>query len=628
MAERGLEPEVIKILEHINAGENFLLSGGAGSGKTYSLVHVIKETINQNPTAQIVCMTYTNAAVKEIEERVNHKNLRVSTIHDFLWDTLKSFQKELKSSLLALINDKEGKIKKPNGDSDEDYVNEFQEGISYKEHLRIDKGEISHDEVIVLANYMYKQYKVLCDILKDKYKFIFIDEYQDTNPLVVQIFLEHIQQSKRKCVVGFFGDSMQAIYDDGIGDLNEYIKAGIIRQICKVQNRRNPMKVINLANIIRTDGLIQEPSKDINAPNMNGGKVKQGNIKFLYSSSTDLVKIKESEHFSDWDFEDAKLTKELNLTHNLIAPKAGFSELMSIYDKDPIINLKNEIVTNIKKSDTEIGEDKTFSQVIEMIPIPKKKRPLKIDLITENPYYKSLYESLKDKPFSQVRKIYLNKDSLIDDKKDDISDENKKGSKRDNLIKHLFKIQNLIHLYDENQISEFMKKTDYKVNSIAKKREIKAIIDDLKGMLECTIEEVINYADEKGICKKDDKFKTFVEKNEYLFNRVKQVKFREFRNLYYYLEGYTPFSTQHKIKGSEYDNVLVILDNGSWSNYNFARLFEGGQGSESVLLRTEKIFYVCCTRAKENLTVFYHNPSPQIIQKAEEWFGIDNVHEC
>jgi DNA helicase-2/ATP-dependent DNA helicase PcrA len=48
-------------------------------------------------------------------------------------------------------------------------------------------------------------------------------------------------------------------------------------------------------------------------------------------------------------------------------------------------------------------------------------------------------------------------------------------------------------------------------------------------------------------------------------------------------------------------------------------------GTQSVLERTQKIFYVCCTRAKENLAVFYHNPSAQVIMKAKEWFGEENV---
>ena len=110
MAEAGSGIEQVKdefqqIMEHIANGDNFLLSGGAGSGKTYSLVQVIKQVIEDNPTSKIACMTYTNAAVKEIEERVNHKNLNVSTIHDFLWDNIKHFQKELKIAIITLSND-------------------------------------------------------------------------------------------------------------------------------------------------------------------------------------------------------------------------------------------------------------------------------------------------------------------------------------------------------------------------------------------------------------------------------------------------------------------------------------------------------------------------------------------
>ncbi|SFC75744.1 UvrD-helicase domain-containing protein [Clostridium uliginosum] len=638
MAETRLESEVEKVFEHIKNGDNFLLSGGAGSGKTYSLVQVIKEAITQNPMAKIACMTYTNAAVKEIEERVNHKNLRVSTIHDFLWDNIKQFQKELKKSLLILINDKEYKIKNPNEESGEEYINKFEYGISYKEHLNINRGEISHDEVLILANYMYKKYKVLCDILKDKYKFIFIDEYQDTSPFVVQIFLEHIQQSMRKCIVGFFGDTMQSIYEDGIGDLNDYVRLRVVQEVQKKQNRRNPQLVIELANNVRVDGLLQVPSKDNNAPNMNNGLVKQGNIKFLYSSNNDLDKLKKTKYFRGWKFDNPKQTKELNLTHNLIAPKVGFSELMNIYDKDPIIQLKNEILKKIKKEKIVIDENATFSQVVSLVPAKNRQGKLKIDLIVEDLDNKQLYEQLKDIPFSKVRKIYLDKDSLIDDKKDDKGAENKNGSKRDDLIKHLFKIQLLVKLYEDKAYSEFIRKTEFKIDSITKKKEIKAIIQEINSMSDCTIEEVIKFADKKGICKKDDKFNKFIEKNEYIYNRVKRVKFKEFQKLYYYLEGYTPFSTQHKIKGAEFDNVLVILDGGGWSNYNFEYLLNDFISSTldknkqksypKILLRTQKIFYVCCTRAKENLVVFYHNPSQLIISKAKEWFGEENVCEC
>ena len=98
------------------------------------------------------------------------------------------------------------------------------------------------------------------------------------------------------------------------------------------------------------------------------------------------------------------------------------------------------------------------------------------------------------------------------------------------------------------------------------------------------------------------------------------------QKLYEYLEGQTPFSTQHKTKGAEFDNVLVILDNGGWNNYSFEKMFLG-TASPSVGERTKKIFYVCCTRAKENLAVFFHNPNAQVITKAKEWFNEQNVIE-
>ena len=87
-----------------------------------------------------------------------------------------------------------------------------------------------------------------------------------------------------------------------------------------------------------------------------------------------------------------------------------------------------------------------------------------------------------------------------------------------------------------------------------------------KEMQNDTIEKVIDLADELGICKKDDRFNEFIDANEYLYERVKRLQYLEFQNLFNYIEGYTPFSTQHKVKGAEFDNVLVILDNGKWNN--------------------------------------------------------------
>lgn len=643
MAEERLinefEDEFHQIMKLVSDGENFLLSGGAGSGKTYSLVQVIKQVIADFPTANVACMTYTNAAVREIEERVNHKNLNVSTIHDFLWDNIKHFQKELKQTLIALLNDEEVQQIKIDDivNVPSNYYDNRTEPLSiqYKEYLKLKDGIISHDEVLLVSAYMFHKYPKLCDIVKDKYKFIFIDEYQDTHSEVVKILLEYFSRTPKKCIVGFFGDAMQAIYDNGIGDIDLYKgdNDGQVKEVKKVQNRRNPKAVITLANRLRTDGITQEPSNDTSAPNMVDGIPKEGNILFLYSENDDISIIKRflSEHYA-WNFNDINETKELNLTHNLIADKAGFRSLMDIYDKDLILAFNKRIKNYIKENNILLDfSEKTFGEVIDILQQGKSGKELKkiqptptMQLfIDANP---DLYSFALNYNFDKLSKIYLDKDQLLDDKKQSDDDDKKKGSKRDNLIRHLFKIQRNIELYKNRQYNDFLRETDYPlIRTIADKRILRDNIESLINVGNKTIEEIINDAHEMHICLIDEKLERFKLEKEYVYNRVKSIKFFEFQKLYEYLEGKTPFSTQHKTKGAEFDNVLVVLDNGGWNNYNFESVFVDNGKSETIKSRSLKIFYVCCTRAKENLAVFYHKPSVNVIAKAQEWFGEDNV---
>ena len=104
MASKVTEDEVSEIFKLIDDKKNFVLNGGAGSGKTHSLVSIINEIYSQNPLSKIACITYTNAAVHEIENRVANKKLKIATIHDFLWENIYSYQKELKETLVEGIN--------------------------------------------------------------------------------------------------------------------------------------------------------------------------------------------------------------------------------------------------------------------------------------------------------------------------------------------------------------------------------------------------------------------------------------------------------------------------------------------------------------------------------------------
>lgn len=631
--------EFQQIMELIERGENFLLSGGAGSGKTYSLVQVIKQVITNNPTSRVACMTYTNAAVKEIEERVNHKNLNVSTIHDFLWDNIKHFQKELKQALVELINDESITRIRIDG-VDNVPANYFDDrenpvSIKYKEYLKLKDGIISHDELLIVAEYMFRKHQKLCDIVKDKYNYIFIDEYQDTNENVVKVMLEYFPRSPKKCIIGFFGDAMQAIYDDGVGNIDSYKGdgPGQVKEVKKVQNRRNPQKIISLANRLRIDGIVQEASEDQFAPNMVDGHVKEGRVLFIYSDNNDIDQVKQflADTYA-WDFNNANETKELNLTHNLIAGKAGFPTLMQIYDKDQILAFKKRIKDYIKANDITIDfSENTFGEVLKILQRGKTGNDLKkvSPTSTMNSFIEAnadLYSYALDYNYGKLSKLHVDKDQLLDDKKQSDDDEKKKGSKRDDLIRHLFKIQTSIDLYKSKQYNEFLRKTDYpQIRTVEDKRILRDNIESLIHVGDKTIEEVIRDAHEKRICFIDEKLERFMVDKTYVYDRVRTVKYSEFQKLYEYLEGRSPFSTQHKTKGTEFDRVLVVLDNAGWNNYNFESVFAGVARSESVKSRSQKIFYVCCTRAKEELAVFYYQPNANVISKAQEWFGEDNV---
>lgn len=636
-----MDSEVKKIMSLIEEGKNFLLSGGAGSGKTYSLVQVIREVITEFPSSKIACMTYTNASAHEIERRVDHSNLNVSTIHDFLWDNIKNFQGELKSTLVEMINT-EGSGIRLNGIeekvSEDFYVKnrDINFCIQYKEYLKLQDGIISHDEVLKLSEKMFFKYPKITFFVKSRYPFIFIDEYQDTSPLIIKILLKYFPKINKKCVIGFFGDSMQSIYNDGIGNIEKYLFSetnteGCVYEVQKKQNRRCPQAIINLANKLRLDTLQQELSTDPTAPNMHDGHVKNGSISFYYSSedNTEELKRRLTNEYG-WDFLDTTNTKELRLTHNLIANEAGFQTLMQIHDSDKIIEYGNRL-KKYAKSKGLLDEIKqlTLREVIDVFekrfPDDSKWKPTKgqqqfMDINAD------IYEEALDMPFAAIA-CYVDKEQLLNDKSEEDS-LNGTGSKLSPLNQHLHKIEHCIQLYLSKEYNEFMRVSSFKqIFYATQKKSLREGIDKIaKSCDSMTISDVIDLADELQICIKDDKLETYIANNPYLWERIKDVSYQEAHNVYHYRMGNQPFSTQHKTKGLEYDNVLVILKS-NWSNYDFTSLFCDNGKSETVIERTKRLFYVCCTRAKENLVVYFPFASDCVVKGAKIMFGENNVHE-
>ena len=632
MVERTIEPEVEKVFELIKQGQNFILEGGAGSGKTYSLISIIEKISMEEPKKSIVCITYTNNAVAEIKSRIINDNLWVSTIHEFIWRVIGNFQKEIKECLVELINDDaQNLFITPKEVSSEDFIS-----LDYFDGVRVDyaewysmsiteqnKVQISHDHVLIVAEKMFSKYKKLSDILKDTANYIFVDEYQDTSSLVVKILLEHLRKSTRDNIVGFFGDSMQAIYDSGVGNIDSYG----LEKIQKNQNRRNPRKVINLANKFRSDGLVQIPSSDVAAPNMNNGNVIEGTVKFIYGDGiTHLEDLRNSELFKELEFDIPQKTKELRLTHKLNAEMAGFSKLFELYNSDLLVKLITDMKKKFNASEL-VDKGKSFEELVEEAQIVVRKGgPLIIDIVKSIPELLAIYEEIKTFSFEEViSKSKVNKDSLLAYKFNGLSSRYEAGTDRDRILKRLDLIFELIELYKIGKHNDFLRITCFKITSSADKINLSKIMKEISDS-DITIGKVIKLAERTGLISKDDLFTNFIEnKGYYLWLRLEKLPFQEYVNSIAYLREYVSVITQHKVKGSEYENVLVLLDNGRWNQYNFNSIFGKGSSNEKVQNRTKKLFYVTITRAIKNLIVYMPCNDQQILEKAKDYFEQSDI---
>ncbi|MCB2092088.1 MAG: ATP-dependent helicase [Alphaproteobacteria bacterium] len=411
----------------------------------------------------------------------------------------------------------------------DEFFNDIQ--IRYQDYRQIEEGIVSHDDILVLANHMFKKYPMLRRIVKNKFHYILVDEYQDTFFSVIEILLDFLRRDNTHSnIIGFFGDSMQSIYNGRVGDLEKYCAENVVQNVVKDDNYRCSKAVIDLLNNIRND-IKQEPS----------GKNKRGSAKFLYTSGNaiSMFQLKQNQHFANWHFDDPKDTKELYLTHKLIAMENGFEEIYGVYRKN-------------------------------------NERLLKED-------------------------------------------------NQDRLIKHLFRIQEIVYLYQTSQFNEFMKKTDFKLKRLSDKQDLSVRIQKVLEASQGTIDDVMHAVAEDGLINADDRLADFTNDNQKLYDEVLAMPYKQIECVFNYVKDFTPFSTQHNVKGAEFENVLVVLDNGRWNDYNFKYLFENTAGKESIINRTKKIFYVCCSRTKDNLVVYFDNPSAIALQEARNLFGNDNV---
>jgi DNA helicase-2/ATP-dependent DNA helicase PcrA len=118
-----------------------------------------------------------------------------------------------------------------------------------------------------------------------------------------------------------------------------------------------------------------------------------------------------------------------------------------------------------------------------------------------------------------------------------------------------------------------------------------------------------------------------VEKDKELYSNFLQLPYIEVINFFKHAQNNTVFSTKHGTKGEEYRNVLTVIDDTEWKQeYNFQNFFNNTDDNPKRRLSTRNLFYVECSRAKENLVVLaLSDMDNNALNTLNSWFSSRNV---
>ncbi len=620
-----------QVFNCIREEQNFVLQGGAGSGKTESLKRVIEHISKNYPGKKIACITHTNLAVDEIKSRVDD-DYTICTIHSFLNDLIKDYKKNLHevigeifklkkvdntehkdykkcyekyaSSLHSVLKETVSKVVgkreydknavEYNNDLNtniENLNNEIERLIKEQDYNEVRYNEtrfnsfkdlsFGHDSLLQIASFLFERYPLLSKILQDKYDFIFVDEYQDTNKVIVDIFLNKIP-SDSKTIIGLFGDSMQGIYDDGIGDVEEYIANGLLKKVEKEDNYRCSEQVIEFINQLRDDGLKQEVAFKTKNGEVETKLDRQGAVKLYYSiydgsrtaSGNPQNKEEYLQHLNSvikHVDDNNNGYKKLMLTNKSIASEVGFENLYNVFN-DRYVDVKEEI-----------EKDLTRLQLLDLAELSKAYSTKDYNfIITELKKAGFLITTIEDKKkiSSILDKIVASEHGAIELL--ELAFENNLLKKSDSYSSYINRKDSFLsEIKDDKFYQTFKLQYNSGQNTFA--RMVKEI-EDLN-------EEV--FKEYERFYKKDRFY------NELFSNKI---KFREIFNYFSYLNEETKYITMHKTKGSGIENVMVVLDEYFWyQKYKFKTIFDSSESDASKQLYNQKLFYVACSRAIDNL---------------------------
>ncbi|HCA06963.1 UvrD-helicase domain-containing protein [Chryseobacterium sp.] len=624
--------------------KNFVLQGGAGSGKTESLKQILEYITENYPDKKGVCITLTNVAVDEIKARVGESNnFIVSTIHSFLNNLIKDYKKNIHAVIFEIFkvemivrdelyvgedekvynkNEHEkykklygkysGKLFTTTGEKTSKVIGKREydkEPLKFNSDLNLEVDKLNqkileviksidynkvrynetrynnfkelsfgHDELLHIASLLFKKHELLGKIVSDKFDFILIDEYQDTSEKIVDIFLNSIPKNN-KTTIGFFGDSMQGIYDDGIGDVEQEVTDEKLIKIEKEDNFRCSDKVITFINTIRNDGLKQE----LALKNEEIVDDRKGEVKLYYSIYGKKPNVHSSAEDKDNYFDtlneiitqvstDNPKVKKLMLTNKSISSELNFNILYQIFN-DRYTEVKEEI-------------EKTFER-IQLVEIYELCSSYK------NRNYNFVFAKLKKCGF-ELRSV---KDKIRIKRFFDILLNTIQPANR--VLKFAFD-NKLISKSDSYK--QYISSKDTFLESLktdARFRHLETLYIDGENTSVRMIEKDPTVSDEEFVeFDKNRKKKTFYTE---LFSE--KLKFSEVLNYYDYIDENTTsdYITMHKTKGSGIENVMVVMDEYLWNKYNFKSIYDENEIDIVKKNKNKKLFYVACSRAIKNL---------------------------
>lgn len=267
-----------------------LILAGAGTGKTKTITYRIANMIENKHISpfSILALTFTNKAGNEMRERVKGligekaKKVTISTFHSFGYSLIRLYYPLLKlkeniviydtddqKKVLEIINKKYNillyipletkeiisvfsNIKEMEKDTDDIsnfmYSTYLKELYNYYQLYLIEHNAIDFADILLYTKRLLENEIVLSKV-QNRYKYIMVDEYQDTNNIQFQIVSMIADKYKNICVVG---DENQSIYAFRGADIRNILSFREVYpnavEIKLEQNYRSTKTIIKASN--------------------------------------------------------------------------------------------------------------------------------------------------------------------------------------------------------------------------------------------------------------------------------------------------------------------------------------------------------------------------------------------